>query len=296
MSERRVEEYLGYIVVQKGLSENTRLSYRADLKNYISFLNRAGIGLVHATEADILHFISQERARGRSARSYARSLIALRGLYKHLIKTGAVKESPLKNIESPRFAKGLPEYLSLKEVEDLISAPDASTPIGLRNRAMIEALYATGLRVSELVNLRLDDLDLQSGLLRTCGKGSKERLVPVGQAAIFWIGRFLKEARPKILKSRQGRFLFTTGRGTKMTRQNFWAMLKNIAHNAGIERKRIKPHILRHSFATHLLEAGADLRIVQTLLGHSDIGTTQVYTHITKQRLKKLHKQKHPRG
>ncbi|MFQ5441983.1 MAG: site-specific tyrosine recombinase XerD [Thermodesulfobacteriota bacterium] len=291
-----IEEYLEYIVIERGLSLNTRDSYSRDLKGFLSYTRKNAIGLISAGPADITGYLKKLRDEGRSVRSYARTLIAIRGFYKYLLRKGAVKESPCALVEMPRFSTGIPEFLSIKEVERLLSAPDTQTPRGLRDRAMIETLYATGLRVSELVALKLDNVSLQRGFLVTFGKGSKERLVPLGEAAMVWLARYMEGSRGAFIKGRPSKFLFLTNRAGPMTRQNFWTIIKKAALVAGIDRKKIKPHIIRHSFATHLLEGGADLRHVQAMLGHADISSTQIYTHVTTDRLKKLHKKGHPRG
>ncbi|MBI5643906.1 MAG: site-specific tyrosine recombinase XerD [Deltaproteobacteria bacterium] len=293
--ELSIQGFLDYLVVEKGLSENTRLSYRRDLLKFISYINSKGRPLTDAAPDDISGFMRDLKAGGQSVRSYTRALIAVRGLYKYLLKQGQVKASPCSAIDIPKAQRKLPDFLKFAEVDRLLQAPDTGRPLGLRDKAMLETLYATGLRVSELVSLKLNDLSLQAGYLTAFGKGSKERLVPLGLSAMEWLKRYMDEARPAILKNRQNKFLFVTARGTKMTRQNFWVIIKLSALKAGIDKKKIKPHIIRHSFATHLLEGGADLRLVQAMLGHADISTTQIYTHITNERLKKLHK-KHPRG
>ncbi len=291
-----LSEFLDYIVVERGLSTNTLLSYGRDISRFSAALDKRGLPLLQARPADITGYLEGLKRSGNAVRSYTRALIAIRGFYKYQLKKGRVKSSPCSNVDIPRLVRRLPDFLKIDEVERLLNAPDTETPLGLRDRAMIEVLYATGLRVSELTGLRLNDLNLQAGYLTAFGKGSKERLVPFGEAAMHWLKQYLEGSRPAILKNRANKHLFVTARGTKMTRQNFWVIIKTAALRAGIERKRIKPHIIRHSFATHLLEGGADLRIVQEMLGHADISTTQIYTHITNERLKLLHKKNHPRG
>ncbi len=294
--ELLVDDFISRIVVEKGLSLNTSISYSSDLLKFISFINKGGLSVAGVEEKDIVSFLSILKSRGLSARSSSRALVALRGFYKHLVKRKIIKASPCANIDLPRIQKKLPGFLSLKEVDSLLNAPDIETKKGLRDKAMLETLYATGLRVTELICLKLNDVNLQRGLIQAFGKGSKQRLVPINESAMLWLNRYLNQGRDAFLKSRQSKYLFLTSRGGRMTRQNFWALIKEIAKKAEINGKKIKPHILRHSFATHLLEGGADLRIVQALLGHSDISTTEIYTHITKQRLKTMHKEKHPRG
>ncbi len=291
-----IDSFLDYIVVEKGLSENTRASYCRDLHRFKAYIEENGAGLDAAAPADISGYLKRLKDDGLSVRSYTRALIALRAFYKFLVKKGHVRLSPCTSIDIPKAQRKLPEFLKFEEVESLLSAPKTDNPLGGRDKAMLEVLYATGLRVSELVTLKLNDLNLQAGYLTAFGKGAKERIVPLGEAALIWLKRYLDEARPVIIKKRQNKFLFVTARGTRMTRQNFWVIIKKAAVDAKIDRQKIKPHIIRHSFATHLLEGGADLRLVQAMLGHADISTTQIYTHITNERLKNLHKSKHPRG
>ncbi len=295
MADERVGAYLEHLMVERGLSQNTRFAYGRDLEGFCAYLKTRSKAPSSAGADDIRAYIKKLMGEGKSVRSYARALISIRGFYKFLLKKGVVTANPCALVDIPRLNRSLPHFLSIEEVERLLEAPDTATPLGLRDRAMIEVLYATGLRVSELVSLRLNDLNLQQGFLTALGKGSKERLVPIGEAAMYWIGRYLAESRPALAK-RAGEHLFITRRGSRMTRQNFWVIIKTAAILAGIDRKKIKPHIIRHSFATHLLEGGADLRMVQAMLGHADISTTQIYTHITNERLKNIHKKNHPRG
>lgn len=296
MAERLVNRFLDYIVVEKGLSPNTHASYRRDLERFSAFLEERGVGVEEASSADVSAFLERLATDGLSVRSYTRALIAVRGLYRYLMRSGVVEASPCANVDVPRVKAKLPDFLTLNEVDALLDAPDSTKTTGLRDKAMIEVLYATGLRVSELVGLETRGVNLQAGWLVAFGKGSKERLVPMGEEAMKWVRRYMKESRPALLKGRLSRHLFVTARGRAMTRQNFWNIIKRLALLAGIDRKRIKPHVLRHSFATHMLERGADLRMVQAMLGHADISTTQIYTHITTERLKRLHKKMHPRG
>lgn len=294
-AQGKVKDYLDHIVVEKGLSVNTRLSYGRDLAAYSAWLGARKKQIEKAGPEEIRAYLKHLKDGGKSVRSYTRALITLRGFYKFLLKKGVVTANPCGTIDIPRAPRGLPGFLKLEEVEKLLDAPDTATPIGLRDKAMCELLYATGVRVSELVKLKLNDVNLQGGYITAFGKGSKERIVPMGEAAMHWIGRYLNESRSGLAKG-VNRYLFITKRGTCMTRQNFWVILKRAALKCGIDMKKIKPHIIRHSFATHLLEGGADLRVVQEMLGHSDISTTQIYTHITNERLKNLHKKSHPRG
>ncbi|MBI5587179.1 MAG: site-specific tyrosine recombinase XerD [Deltaproteobacteria bacterium] len=291
-----IREFLDHIIVERGLAKNTALSYGRDLSKFSVWLTGRGIDLLSATSKDITGFLKDEREAGLAVRSYTRGLIALRGLYKYLLKRGRITASPCTDVDIPRMQRRLPEFLTFEEVEKLLGAPKSEHIRGLRDKAMLETLYATGLRVSELVSLRLNDINLQGGYLTAFGKGSKERLVPLGESAMVWLKRYMEEARPSLLKGKHNKFLFVTGRGSGMTRQNFWVIVKTNALRAGVDKKKIKPHIIRHSFATHLLEGGADLRMVQAMLGHADISSTQIYTHITNERLKNLHKKRHPRG
>lgn len=295
-AEKHIREFLDYIVVERGLSRNTHLAYRRDLLRYARYLEKKNVSMTEAAPEEITGFLLELLKDGLAVRSYARALIAIRGFYKFLKRTKVLTESPCASVDMPRLSPGLPDCLSVSEVDSLLQAPGPDTPIGLRDKAMLETLYATGVRVSELVSLGLDDVNLQGGLLTAFGKGSKQRLVPMGESAMLWLKRYIEEARPRFLKKRASRHLFLTMRSKAMTRQNFWVIIKKTALRAGVDVKKIKPHIIRHSFATHLLEGGADLRLVQAMLGHADISSTQIYTHITKQRLKNLHKDRHPRG
>lgn len=291
-----VRDFLDHILVEKGLSMNTHASYGRDLRRYSDYLNLKGIAPEGATDRDIAQYLKWLKDNGLCVRSYTRALIALRGFYRFLLKKGMVSSSPCSNIDIPRMQKRLPGFLTLSEVERLLEAPKAGTVLGLRDKAMLETLYATGLRVSELVSLRLNDVNLQKGHISAFGKGAKERLVPIGEAAMYWLKKYMDDSRPGLLKGKEDKHLFLTVRGARMTRQNFWVIIKGTALTAGIDRGKSKPHIIRHSFATHLLERGADLRLVQAMLGHADISSTQIYTHITNERLKALHKKNHPRG
>ncbi|MBI5561513.1 MAG: site-specific tyrosine recombinase XerD [Deltaproteobacteria bacterium] len=291
-----VSAFLDHVIVEKGLSLNTRLSYERDLARFLRYMDGAGAGVTGASPDDIRGYLKRLHDDGLSVRSYTRALVAVRGFYKFLIKRKYVDSSPCAVIDMPRMQKRLPEFLSISDVDRLLDAPKSDTPMGLRDKAMIEVLYATGLRVSELVGLKLNDLNMQAGYVTTVGKGSKERLVPVGDSAIVWLKRYMETSRPLLLRGRTSAVLFLSNRANRMSRQNFWVIIKRYALIAGIDRARIKPHTLRHSFATHLLEGGADLRMVQAMLGHADISSTQIYTHVTTERLKKLHKKAHPRG
>jgi integrase/recombinase XerD len=289
-------DYLNSLVVDKGLSSNTHEAYRRDLARYLTYLNKTGTTATRAAPQDITTYLAELKGRGLSPKSYTRSLVAIRGFYRYLLTNGKIKSSPCSSIELPRTQKHLPRVLSLKEVDILLTGPKMDTSKGKRDKAMLEVLYATGLRVTELVSLRLNDVNMQTGCLTVLGKGGKQRIVPLGETAILWLKRYMEEARAALLKDRDCKDLFVTARGKQMTRENFWHIIKKWAVRAGIEKDKIKPHIIRHSFATHLVERGADLRVVQEMLGHADISTTQIYTHVRSERLKKLHKRHHPRG
>lgn len=293
MDQELIKGFLNYLTVEKGLARNTVQSYERDLRKYVLFLGKRGPdGL---SQADVLSFLGHLSDQGMSTPSLARHLAAVRGFHKYLMRDGLSEKDPAENIETPRGWKRLPKTLSAGEVELLLDQPDASTPRGLRDRAMLELLYATGLRVSELVGLRLPDINLERGYLTVLGKGSKERAVPLGDAAAAAIREYLSRARPALLKGRDSEALFISAKRRQITRQMFWERIKFFAGKAGIT-KSVSPHTLRHSFATHLLDHGADLRAVQAMLGHSDISTTQIYTHVSRERLKQIHEKYHPRG
>lgn len=291
-----IKTYLTSIIVEKGLSKNTAEAYSRDLSIYSTFLSSIKQNIVNATENNLFDYLVFLKKRKLSVNSTTRNIIALRGFYKYLIQEEIISKSPIDHIDLPKGEKKLPDFLTLKEVELLLKAPDVSSPLGMRDKTMIETLYATGLRVSELIGVSLNSIDMQRGTVTVLGKGNKERIVPFGDSAINWLNRYLTESRSLILGQKDSKYLFITARGSKMTRQNYWFILKKYAILVGIDRNRIKPHILRHSFATHLLDRGADLRSLQEMLGHSDISTTQIYTHVTSERLKKTHKEFHPRG
>ena len=290
-----MDRYLNYLSVERGLSANTLEAYSRDLNRFFSFLERSGSDPLSAEPKEILTFLMEQGKKGLKVRSYTRSLVALRSFYRFLQEEGTIESSPTSKVDIPRFWNRLPEVLNLEEVEKLLNLPDTGTTLGIRDKTMIEVLYATGLRVSELVSLRLDDINYQVGYLTTVGKGSKERVIPLGESAFDWIKRYIETSRAAILKGRSSPFLFLNYAARKMTRQGFWKIIKGYALKGEIEKK-ITPHILRHSFATHLLERGADLRSLQVMLGHADISTTQIYTHVNSERLKTIHKLYHPRG
>jgi integrase/recombinase XerD len=290
-----IDGYLNHLIVEKGLSRNTLEAYSRDLRGYADFLaeHLDSNPLVVTSDKIVLYF-KFLRTDNLSPRSLARSISALKGFYKFLLQEGVLQENPLRHLRTPRVIPRLPEILTREEIERIIRQVNAKTPMGLRDRAMLELLYATGLRVSELVHLALPDINLEVGYLRTKGKGSKERIVPIGRTAIRTLKDYLQSRGHDPAPKAQGRALFPGRGGREMTRQGFWKILRRHAAAAGI-RKKITPHTLRHSFATHLLEGGADLRSVQSMLGHADIATTQIYTHVSRDHLKRLHQKYHPR-
>lgn len=291
-ANQEIDQFLDEIWLEKGLSENTLAAYRRDLR-YL-----AGVvpgSLLEASEQDLLAAISRRFEAGYRARSSARWLSCVKGFYRHALRRSRISEDPSALLQQPKIGRPLPESLSETEVTSLLAAPDVDTPIGLRDRAMLELLYACGLRISELIGLRAAAVNIQQGVVRVTGKGGKERLIPMGQEAIRWIVRYSEEARGEILKSQESAALFPSRRGRFMTRQTFWHAIRKYAREAGISRD-ISPHTLRHAFATHLLNHGADLRAVQMMLGHADLSTTQIYTHVAQARLKTLHSEHHPRG
>ncbi|MCX5707070.1 MAG: site-specific tyrosine recombinase XerD [Candidatus Omnitrophica bacterium] len=290
-----IDTFLNYLSVERGLSNNTIVSYREDLNNYLDFIDHKHIdALSKISKNDITGFMLAQRDRGIAANSVARRLAAIRMFHRFLARERILKDDPSTLIDSPRLWKKIPETLSINEVEALIAQPDVRSNQGVRDRAILETLYATGMRVSEAVNLKRDNVNLDIGFLRCIGKGNKERVIPLGKKAITSIKRYLEVSQPKLLNNKESEFLFLSRFGKKISRQSFWKIIKKYARLARI-KKTIKPHTLRHSFATHLLERGADLRSVQEMLGHSNISTTQIYTHINKDRLKSIHKQFHPR-
>jgi integrase/recombinase XerD len=290
-----IQRFTDALWIEEGLSENTQKSYGSDLAHFAAWLAASGKGLLSASSGDVEAYLALKYRQKASGRSMARLLSSLRKLYIYLMREGQVGENPAATIEPPRVGRPLPKTLTESDVEALLLAPDTDDLLGCRDRAMLEVLYATGLRVSELVGLRLEQVNLRRGVIRVVGKGNKERLVPLGEEAEEWIGRYFGTARPAILKGRHSDDLFVTDRGAAMTRQAFWYLIKRYALQAGVH-KPLSPHTLRHAFATHLLNHGADLRVVQLLLGHSDLSSTQIYTHVAQERLKDLHARCHPRG
>ncbi len=292
---RLLDAFADTLWLEAGLSKNTLTSYRADLAQFSAWLAPRNKTLDRVEPVDIHGYLREFSQRAKST-SQRRLIASLRRFYQHLLAIGEIRADPTLNIEPPPRPERFPRTLSEAQVEALLAAPDIETPLGLRDRAMLEVLYATGLRVSELVALKLFEVGMNEGVVRIFGKGSKERLVPLGQVALEWLDRYLKEARPPLLAGRACDAVFVTRRAAGLSRQMFWSLVKRYAVRAGIDPARISPHTLRHAFATHLINHGADLRVVQLLLGHADISTTQVYTHVARERLKQLHAQHHPRG
>jgi integrase/recombinase XerD len=287
------DQFLHHLRVEKGLAKNTIESYSRDMMKFFGFLEAKSLSPLDVSEADLMDFISS-LAGPLSIRSIARAISSLKAFYRFLVSEEKIKTNPARLLSAPKLPRRLPGVLSRREVERLLSQPDVSNSRGQRDRAMLELLYATGLRVSELVGLKIPNINLEAGFVRTVGKGSKERMVPVGAKALEAIRDYLAHGRPALLKRKTSFFLFITPRGKPMTRQGFWKIIKRYGLKAGI-RKELTPHSLRHSFASHLLEYGADLRSVQIMLGHADISTTQIYTHVTRERLKQIHEKYHPR-
>ncbi|AMK77781.1 MULTISPECIES: site-specific tyrosine recombinase XerD [Methylomonas] len=292
-SAQTIESFLNVLWLEFGLSNNTLSAYGSDLKLFAKWLKDKDITAVD--ETTIKSFLAARQQQGITSRSSARIVSCLRRFYGYLLREGKISIDPTQLIDAPQLGRTLPDSLSETDVELLLNAPEITDKLGFRDRTMLEMLYATGLRVSELVELKFGQINFRQGCVRIVGKGDKERLVPVGEEAMDWAERYLNTARQAILGNRQSDYLFVTSRGTCMTRQAFWHVIKRYAALAGID-KHLSPHTLRHAFATHLLNHGADLRVVQLLLGHSDLSTTQIYTHIAQQRLKLLHTQHHPRG
>lgn len=292
----RLDAFCDALWLEDGLAANTLAAYRRDLRLFADWLEaKRGLGLLEVQRADLLEYLAVKHAARTKASSAGRLLSTLKRFYRYQLREGRLAADPTLNIDAPRLPRSLPKSLTEQDVEALLAAPDVGTALGLRDRAMLELLYATGLRVTELVTLTVAQIAPAAGVVRVLGKGSKERLVPMGEIALEWLDRYLAESRPALLDGRTVADLFVTSRGERMTRQMFWHLIKRHAAAAGIA-KAISPHTLRHAFATHLLNHGADLRAVQMLLGHADISTTQIYTHVARERLKELHAKHHPRG
>ncbi|MDP2929870.1 MAG: site-specific tyrosine recombinase XerD [Candidatus Omnitrophota bacterium] len=290
-----LDEFLNYLSVERGLSKNTIISYRSDLVSFISHMEGKDTADIDKIKRDdITQYMLCQKDKGLSGNSISRALVAIKMFYKFLAQERFIKDDVAGILESPKLIRPLPNVLSAMEVEKLLHSPDVRNWMGIRDKAALELMYATGMRVSEMVELETTTLNLDVGFIKCKGKGDKERMVPIGSHAASAVSRYMQKVRPSLLKNKDDRHLFITRLGKKVSRQSFWKMIKKYAKKARI-KKDIMPHTLRHSFATHLLERGADLRVVQEMLGHSDIATTQIYTHINKERLKSIHRQFHPR-
>lgn len=294
--QQEIDQFLDLFWAEKGVSQNTLQAYERDLRGLCSWLQQEKKSLIQAKQGDLLDYITFRIQKGAKPATTARLLSSLRRFYRYCLRVGKISSDPTEQIEPPRPVKLLPESLSESEVDALLAAPNVNEALGIRDRAMLEILYATGLRVSELVSLQQDEVSLQQGIVRIMGKGNKERLVPMGEEALDWLMDYLQNARPDLMQGHPScDDVFVTARGKGMTRQAFWYVIKRYAQLAHIQKK-ISPHTLRHAFATHLLNHGANLRVVQLLLGHSDLSTTQIYTHVAQARLQELHQVHHPRG
>jgi integrase/recombinase XerD len=293
--EAQIRSFLNYLRVEKGLSTNTLHAYRRDMAKFAAFICKRNLQADQIERSHVVDFLRTLYLQKLDSRSVARHLVTIRHFFRFLFTEGLIKLDPAVDIQSPKFRQALPEFLSLAEVERLMAQPDTTTTIGLRDKAMIELLYSTGLRVSELCGLKAADIQMEMGCLRCIGKGNKERLVPVGRRALDTVREYMRESRPQILGERTSPYLFASRTGSAMDRIMFWKVLRSYGRKAGL-RKALTPHMLRHSFATHLLDRGADLRSVQMMLGHADIATTQIYTHVVEERLKQVYKSHHPRA
>ncbi|EGT4384155.1 site-specific tyrosine recombinase XerD [Cronobacter malonaticus] len=292
----RIEQFLDALWLERNLAENSLSAYRRDLSMVVEWLHHRGLSLATAQSGDLQTLLAERVEGGYKASSTARMLSAVRRLFQHLYREKIRDDDPSALLASPKLPQRLPKDLSEAQVERLLQAPTVEEPIELRDKAMLEVLYATGLRVSELVGLTMSDVSLRQGVVRVIGKGNKERLVPLGEEAVYWLEQYLTHGRPWLLNGQSLDILFPSNRARQMTRQTFWHRIKHYAQLAGIDSEKLSPHILRHAFATHLLNHGADLRVVQMLLGHSDLSTTQIYTHVATERLRQLHQQHHPRA
>jgi integrase/recombinase XerD len=295
LASPELRAFLDYARVEKGLASNSIASYRSDLLKFTAFLSHRSVALDTAKRDDIRDFLAELGQKGLTARSRARHLVSVRNFFRFLLKDGRVRNDAAAEIDLPQVGHSLPHHLAEGEVDTLLAQPDSSTATGLRDKAMLELLYATGLRVSELVSLCWEDFDLNLGILRCVGKGSKERLIPVGKSALKAVEAYVRSGRPALLRDRAMSYLFLNHRGGRLSRVGFWKILAQYGRDAGITTP-LTPHLVRHSFATHLLERGADLRSIQLLLGHSDISTTQIYTHVMKERLRQIYRTHHPRA
>ena len=296
-SDRQIlDAFIDNIWIEKGLSQNTLDSYRSDLEQFSSWLEKNNLSYLKTSKKEILSYLSFLFQKGLGSKTVARKLSSLKSFFRYLVFKSIIPNDPSSEVETPKLLKSIPKSISEKEVEALLAAPDEKTDIGLRDKTMIETLYSCGLRISELTNLELLNLNLRQGVIRVIGKGQKERLVPMGDQLIGLLELYISSSRKNLLNKRHSDFLFLSTRGQRMTRQSFWHRIKHYCLASGFEPDKISPHVLRHAFATHLLNNGADLRVVQLLLGHSDLNTTQIYTEVARQRLKRLHTEHHPRG
>lgn len=291
-----IDHFTHFLAVEKGLSANTLESYQRDLVMYVSYLREAGVKEIQdSSRTHIIGYLMSLQQKGRATATLSRNMASIRAFYQFLVRDKWMNNDPSIHLETPKIEKRLPKVLSVDEVERLLEGPDMTNPAGIRDKAMLELLYATGIRVSELVNLQISDVNLEMGFLKCMGKGSKERIIPLGRIAIEVVLKYMQAGRPRLMKASSEHALFLNHLGKKITRQGFWKIIKKYAQKAGV-RIEITPHTLRHSFATHLLENGADLRSVQEMLGHADISTTQIYTHITRSRIKDVYAKTHPRA
>ena len=293
--EAAIRSFLSYLRVEKGVSANTLDAYRRDVEKFAEFAAGQRLALDKVRRDEIVDFLRHLYHRKLDSRSVARHLVTIRHFFRFALAEGLISEDPAETVESPRFRSSLPMFLTVEEVERLIAQPDASTVVGLRDKAMVEVMYSAGLRVSELCKLRLNDIHYDKGYVRCIGKGDKERLVPIGRRAVEIVRAYLGKSRPKLARENSPPLLFLSRKGGECSRHGFWKTISDCGRQAGI-RKKLKPHMLRHSFATHLLDRGADLRAVQMMLGHSDIATTQIYTHVVEERLKQVYREHHPRA
>ena len=296
-SDRQIlDAFIDNIWIEKGLSQNTLDSYRSDLEQFSIWLEKNNLTYSKTSKKEILSYLSFLFQKGLGSKTVARKLSSLKSFFRYLVFKSIIKIDPSSEVETPKLLRSIPKSISENEVEALLAAPDAKTDIGLRDKTMIETLYSCGLRISELINLELLNLNLRQGVIRVIGKGQKERLVPMGDQLINLLNLYISSSRKNLLSNKHSDFLFLSNRGQRMTRQSFWHRIKHYCLDSGFEPEKISPHVLRHAFATHLLNNGADLRVVQLLLGHSDLNTTQIYTEVARQRLKRLHTEHHPRG
>lgn len=291
-----IDLFLNEYWIEKGLSENTVQSYRLDLTALCDWLDKNGLSLETLDAVDLQGFLGERLEKGYKATSTARMLSAMRKLFQYLYREKYRVDDPSAVLSSPKLPSRLPKYLTEQQVSDLLNMPDVEVPLELRDKAMLELLYATGLRVTELVSLTIENMSVQQGVVRVIGKGNKERIVPMGEEAVYWVRQFMLYGRPVLLNGQSSDVVFPSQRAQQMTRQTFWHRVKHYAILADIDADALSPHVLRHAFATHLVNHGADLRVVQMLLGHTDLSTTQIYTHVAKERLKRLHERFHPRG